>query len=93
MNITKIISKTFDPRLKKIELYNSRPGAIQHQVLLSLISQAANTEWGRKYDYKSIHNYDDFKNRLPIQTYDEIKPYVERLLTGEQNLLWPSAIR
>ena len=58
-----------------------------------LVKQAENTEWGKKYDYKSIRNYEDFKNRLPIQTYEEVKPYVERLRAGEQNLLWPSEIR
>ena len=54
---------------------------------------AANTEWGKKYDYASIRTYEDFKKRLPIQTYEEIKPYVARLRAGEQNLLWPSEIR
>ena len=53
---------------------------------------AANTEWGKKYDYASIRTYEDFKKRLPIQTYEEIKPYVARLRAGEQNLLWPSEI-
>lgn len=93
MNITKIISKVFDSRLKAIDLYDTQAGEIQHRVLTRLVGQAANTEWGKKYDYKSIHNYEDFKNRLPIQTYEEVKPYVERLRAGEQNLLWPSEIR
>ena len=93
MNITKIISRVFDSRLKEIDLYASRPGDIQHRVLTRLLQQAANTEWGKKYDYKTIRNYDTFKDRLPVQTYDEIKPYVERLRAGEQNLLWPSEIR
>lgn len=93
MNITKIISKVFEPRLKEIDLYASQPGEIQHRILTQLVGQAANTEWGKKYDYKSIRSYDEFRNRLPIQTYEEVKPYVERLLAGEQNLLWPSEIR
>ena len=93
MNITKIISKVFDSRLKAIDLYDTQAGDIQHRVLTRLVKQAENTEWGKKYDYKSIRNYEDFKNRLPIQTYEEVKPYVERLRAGEQNLLWPSEIR
>lgn len=93
MNITKIISRVFDSRLKAIDLYASRPGEIQHRVLTRLLQQAANTEWGKKYDYKTIRNYETFKDRLPVQTYDEVKPYVERLRAGEQNLLWPSEIR
>lgn len=93
MNITKIISRVFDSRLNEIDLYASQPGEIQHRVLTRLVNRAANTEWGKKYDYKTIRHYDDFKNRLPIQTYEEVKPYVERLRAGEQNLLWPSEIR
>lgn len=92
MDITKIISKAFDSRLKEIDLYSSQPGEIQQRVLMRLLSRASQTEWGKKYDYKTIRNYDDFKNRLPIQTYEEVKPYVERLRAGEQNLLWPSDI-
>ena len=93
MNITKIISKTFDSRLKQIDLYASEASEIQHRVLNRLVQQASRTEWGKKYDYSSIRSYEDFRKRLPIQTYEEIKPYVERLRAGEQNLLWPSEIR
>lgn len=93
MNITKIISKVFESRLKEIDLYDTQAGEIQQRVMARLIQQAANTEWGKKYDYKSLRTYEDFKNRLPIQTYEEVKPYVERLRAGEQNLLWPSDIR
>lgn len=93
MNITKIISKVFESRLKEIDLYDTQAGEIQQRVMARLIQQAANTEWGKKYDYKSLRTYEDFKNRLPIQTYEEVKPYVERLRAGEQNLLWPSEIR
>ena len=93
MNITKIIKQAFNSRLKEIDLYASQAGEIQHRVMTRLVTQAANTEWGKKYDYKSIRNYEDFKSRIPVQTYEEIKPYVERLRAGEQNLLWPSEIR
>lgn len=93
MNITKIIRQAFNSRLKEIDLYAGHAGEIQHRVMTRLITQASNTEWGKKYDYKSIRNYEDFKNRIPVQTYDEIKPYVERLQAGEQNLLWSSEIR
>ncbi len=79
MNITKIISKTFDSRLKQIDLYATQASEIQHSVLNRLVHQAAQTEWGKKYDYSSIRSYEDFRKRVPIQTYEEIKPYVERL--------------
>ncbi len=93
MSITKIIKPIFSSRLKKIDLYGICPDEIQQNVLTNLINKAANTEWGKKHDYKSIRSYNDYKQRVPIQTYDDIKPYVERLRAGEQNLLWPSEIK
>ncbi len=66
---------------------------IQDNVLHRLLREASNTEWGKKYDYKSIANYEEYKDRVPVQTYDDIKPYVERLRAGENNLLWHSKIR
>ena len=68
MNITKIIKQAFNSRLKEIDLYASHAGDIQHRVMTRLVAQAANTEWGKKYDYKSIQNYEEFKNRIPEQT-------------------------
>ena len=93
MNITRLISKAFVPRLKQIELYDTKAGELQSRVLNRLLKDAENTEWGRKYGYSTIRGYEDFRNRLPIQTYEEIKPYVERMRKGEGNLLWPSEIR
>ena len=94
MNITKFLNKVyFAPRLKEIERYTDHASELQAGVMHRLIRMAANTEWGKKYDYASIRTYEDFKKRLPIQTYEEIKPYVARLRAGEQNLLWPSEIR
>ncbi len=93
MNRTRIISRVFHSRLKEIERYATCAGELQHGVLMRLVQKAAGTEWGKKYDYASIRNYNDFKERFPIQTYEEIKPYIQRLRAGEQNLLWPSEIR
>lgn len=93
MNSTKLISKLFIPRLKQIDLYDEHAGEIQARVLKRLIADAAQTEWGRKYDYSTIKSYEDFKSRVPVQTYEDIKPYVERLRKGEKNLIWPSEIR
>lgn len=92
MNTTKLISKLFNPRLKELSLFDTEAEAIQEKVLNKLLDTAKHTEWGKKYDYCTIRSYDDFQNRVPIQTYEEIKPYVERLRAGEQNLIWPSKI-
>lgn len=93
MSITKIAKAIFKPRLKEIELYTNYAVDLQEEVLHNLLYAAKNTEWGRKYNFHSIQTYDDFRSRLPLQTYDDLKPYVERMIAGEQNILWPSKIR
>lgn len=93
MNITRAVSKIFEPRLRQIDLYASQTEEIQHKALMKLLRKAENTEWGKMYDYQSIRNYEQFRERVPIQTYDDIKPYVERIRKGEKNLIWPSEIQ
>lgn len=80
-------------RMHQIELFVKYPQEVQEEVFRNLIIAAENTEWGEKYGYKSIENTAQFKERVPIQNYDTLKPYIERMLQGEQNILWPSEIR
>jgi hypothetical protein len=80
-------------RIHQIELFMKYPNEVQREWFEQLISSAEDTEWGHKYDYKSISTPQQFKERVPIQTYDTLKPYIERMLKGEQNILWPSEIR
>jgi hypothetical protein len=80
-------------RVHQIELFMKYPLDVQEEWFHTLISTAEDTEWGKKYDYTSIETPEQFKERVPIQTYDTLKPYIERMLKGEQNILWPSEIR
>jgi GH3 auxin-responsive promoter len=80
-------------RIHQIELFMKYPNEVQEEWFEQLISMAESTEWGRKYQYKSIENLTQFKERVPIQNYDTLKPYIERMLKGEKNVLWPSEIR
>lgn len=80
-------------RIHQIELFIKYPLDVQEEWFHTLISSAENTEWGKLYDYKSILTISQFKERVPIQNYDTLKPYIERMLQGEQNILWPSEIK
>lgn len=94
MNITQILNKLyFEPRYRQLERYKDHAAELQKKVFDRLIRTASHTEWGLKYGYDTIRTYDEYRKRVPLQTYDDIKPYVERLRAGEQNLLWPSTIR
>lgn len=62
---------------------------IQSEQLSNLLLEAAETEWGRKYDFKSVFSYQEFRERLPIQRVSDLKPFIERMNKGESDLLWP----
>lgn len=73
----------------EIDLFKSHPHEVQREVLFSLIEEATNTEYGRLFNFSNITSEKEFSSRLPVQTYDDIKPMVERMMQGEKNLLWP----
>jgi len=80
-------------RINQIELFKQYPFETQQETLYQLLAKAASTEWGKKYDYSSITSIKEYQSRFPVQTYEELIPYVERLQKGETNLLWPGEIR
>lgn len=80
-------------RIHQIELFMKYPHDVQEEWFQSLISAAEATEWGKKYGYSSIFTPEEFQQRVPIQDYDDIKQYVDRMIKGEQNILWPSDIK
>ncbi|WP_423148558.1 GH3 auxin-responsive promoter family protein [Rubrolithibacter danxiaensis] len=80
-------------RIHQIELFIKYPHEVQEEVFQHLVSDAMDTEWGKKYDYKSVDTISQFKERIPLQNYDSLKPYIERMLNGEQNILWHSEIK
>lgn len=88
---TKLIGKLFVSRQKEIDRYAKEAEAIQEHVFRKLIQTAAATEWGKKYNYANIRTYTDFQ-RVPIQQYDDVKGYVDRMRHGEKNILWPGQI-
>lgn len=88
-----VISWFMKKRIHQIELFLKYPVEVQMELFKRLISKASITEWGEKYNYSSIETPDQFRERVPLQEYNDIKPYIERLRKGENNLLWPSPIR
>jgi len=80
-------------RLPRINDAINHPVEVQQKVFNNLIASAAQTELGKKYQYHSVQNYNDFKNRVPIQDYESLKPFIERMMKGEKNILWNSDVR
>ncbi len=76
-----------------MDLFKKYPFDVQQEMLFRLIKTAENTEWGKKYDFKSIKTIEDFQNRVPINSYEDLKTDIERLMRGEKNILWPGMIK
>lgn len=74
---------------KKINQWAEKPLETQDKVFHHLISKAENTVFGKDHDFSQIKNYEDFKKRVPIREYEGLKHYIERIVNGEEDILWP----
>ncbi|QCX01141.1 GH3 auxin-responsive promoter family protein [Aggregatimonas sangjinii] len=88
-----IASWLLKKRYHQIELFLKYPGEVQEEVLHQLLDIAEDTEIGKQYGFESITNYETFRSRLPIVSYEEIEPMIERTRKGEQNVFWPTSIK
>lgn len=76
----------------RIEQWISDPISAQREVLQDLVTHGQYTDFGRKYGFKELFNIRTFKERVPIQEYNDLKPMIERLMNGEENLLWNTPV-
>ena len=79
-------------RLWRIENWSKHPVAVQREVLQELVTAAQYTEFGRKYNFSKLFTLKEFKRSVPIHTYDDIKPYILRMMEGEENILWNTPV-
>ena len=91
--INSIMTWVIQKRIHQIELFIKYPHEVQEELFKKLIQTAKNTEFGELYDFSSIQTYDQFRQRVPVHTYEKTFPYIDRLMKGEQNILWPSEIK
>lgn len=91
--INSIVTWVLKKRIHQMELFMKFPIDVQNELLLSLINQAQNTEFGKKHHFTSIKNYDDYAKQVPLSTYEEFEPLIERARKGEQNVFWPTPIK
>ncbi len=91
--LNSIASWLMKKRMHQIELFMKYPHDVQDEWLHQLIFSGRDTEFGKRYDFKSIKNYEQFKSNVSVQDYESLKPFIERTRRGEQNLLWNSEIK
>jgi GH3 auxin-responsive promoter len=89
MSIKSFAAKLFAARIHKKTLqWSSNPVETQQKVFADLIRQAKETQFGKDHNFESITTFTDFAQNVPIRDYEELKPYVDRVVKGEENILW-----
>ena len=91
--LNSVLTWVMKKRIHQIELFMKYPIDVQEEWFKKLISTAKNTEYGKLYGFSSISSYKQFQQQVPINNYESLKPYIDRLRSGEENILWPSEIR
>ena len=93
MTITSIIRPLLLPRLKALDSYARQAEELQMKTLLSLLREGADTQWGRMHQYGQVKSYEQFARLHPVNTYEELKAYIERMRQGEADVLWPGTVK
>ena len=91
--INSILTWVMKKRIHQIELFMKYPHDVQDELFKKLLQQAKHTEFGMAHDFSSITSYDKYASRVKVNTYEEFFPHIQRLMRGEQNVLWPSEIK
>lgn len=91
--VNSIASWFLKKRFHQMELFLKYPNEVQLELLHLLLETAKSTEIGKAYAFSSIHNYETFKERVPIRSYEDYEPIIERSRLGEHNIYWPTPIK
>lgn len=91
--INSVMTWLMKKRIHQIDLFIKYPIDVQKELLQSLISTAEDTAFGRQHGFHEIKNYVQYKERVPVVSYEQFFPYIERVMRGEQQVLWPSKIK
>ena len=89
MPFNALFSWVIKKRIHQIDLFRKFPLEVQDELFFRMLKNAANTTFGKKYHYNKICDYTTFKEIVPLQTYEELKTDVDKLISGDKNLLWP----
>lgn len=80
-------------RIDQIQNFMDHPIETQKGILSSLLYHAEETEYGKIHGFSSVSNYEDFKRNVPIVSYEDFEPYIEKARQGQRDIIWPGLIR
>jgi len=90
--INKVFKTYYNIRSSRLNYSISNAEKVQESLLEYLIDQGRYTQFGHQHNFQGIHTYEDFKKLVPISSYTDLYPYIERMMDGERNVLWPGRI-
>lgn len=93
MLFNSVISWYFKKRIQQVQFGMNNPVEVQNKLWGSLIEAGKQTVFGKKHGFDSLANPNDYRNNVPVQDYDTLKPYINRLMQGHQFELWPTEIK
>lgn len=93
MSITSLAKLYFASRQQAVERYNTQAEELQMKVMQHLVQRAAQTEWGLIHHFDQIRSYEDFSKSMAVNSYEELKGYIDRMRHGEKDILWPGQVR
>lgn len=91
--ISPAISRLARLRLWQIDEWVNNPVAAQREVLQELVTSAQYTAFGRQFGFNKLFNVRTFKQTVPVHEYNDLKPYIDRMMAGEDNVLWNTPVR
>lgn len=91
--VNQIFKTYFRARMTRIRRIMDRPEEVQQYWFDHLIKQGRETKWGQRYGYDSIHSFADYAERVPVQDYEGFKHHINRMMHGEENVLWPGRVK
>ncbi len=91
--LNSIMRYVLHKRMRRIRYFSAHPHDVQTAMLSQFVNTARYTEWGRIHDFKNIKNPHQFNQNIPIQDYETLKPYINRMMHGERDVLWPGIVK
>ena len=91
--LNNIMRYVLKKRMRRIRYFSGHPHEVQSGLLSQFVHAARSTEWGKIHDFKNIRTPKDFTHNVPIQDYETLKPFINRMMHGERDVLWAGQVR
>ena len=101
MEVQNLMKKLFNKGVKqylklrynRIERMRNAPIEVQEKTFASLLHRAKDTEYGKKYEFHKINDHASYIRNVPLVEYEDVKPYITRMMEGESDVLWPGIVK